>query len=91
MQVGGGADIDDVDIRPLDDLFPVRFGFFPAPIVGKFTGAGWVLTAGNFEHRLEPDFKEFGRIGPGVAVGFTHKFGADDGHVYGFHETGLLE
>ena len=38
VQVGGGANIDDVHILAFDHFSPVALGFLPAPVFGKIAG-----------------------------------------------------
>ena len=52
MQVVGGADIDCVDIVPLEQLAPIAFDRLVTPIVGK--GLGLFLVTGT--QRLEDRF-----------------------------------
>ena len=46
------ADIDRINVRPGDQLFPIRLDRFVTPLVSEFFCFGCITTASGFQHRL---------------------------------------
>ncbi len=84
VQIGRGADVDDVDIRAFDDLFPIGRCFFPAPVLGKLAGSLLILSTGHLQNRVQTERKELRSRCPGIAVRFAHELGSNDCHIYVF-------
>ncbi len=81
MDVGGRADVDEMDIGAVDDLPPVGGGVLPP--VGTCGGLDLLARApaDDLQTGRQPRRAEPGDLPPGVAVGLAHRPVADQGDV----------
>ena len=77
VQVVRSADVDHVDVRPLDQLPPVGLGRLVAPLVGELLDLGGVAGARGLQHDLVFRREELADLLVGVRVGAAHEAVAD--------------
>jgi len=82
-------DVDQADLRRLDQRFPIGRRVLPTPVGGKRLRVLFRLAKHRVHHGLERRPEELGDLPPGVRMGTTHKALPDQGYVDRLH-SGLL-
>ena len=91
MRVIGRADIDDADLRIVDDGPPVGDGIFPAPALGHLLDFGLFAAADGLEAGSEGKIEKLVDLAIGVRMGLAHELVADHSHGNGFSHRCPLE
>ena len=81
MDIVGGADIDQVDLRVFGDVLPARCEVLPAPFGREVFELSCVAGADQTAMRDPGEIEEVGYLGVGIAMGAAHEFLADQGDV----------
>src|SRR5208337_2673147 len=90
MEVGRGADIDDIDIVAPDGLLPVRLASLPTPSIRELLQRPRLAATDHFERRLGLHIEKVRRLLPGIAVGLAHEIVADDRDIEFIHDNASI-
>ena len=77
MGVVGRADIDDADLRIVDDGPPVRDGVLPAPARSHGFDLGFFTAADGLQAGFQGKIEELADLAIGIRMGLAHEFIAD--------------
>jgi hypothetical protein len=77
VQVVRHANIDGVDVLPLDQFSPVRFDGCVAPGIGELLGPCLIAGANGLQHRFVLEIEEVVHTAIGVRMRPTHEAVAD--------------
>ena len=81
----GAANVDKVDIRTGDELFPVGLDGLIAPDAGESPRFRGIAAAGGLEHGLMLAGEEIADPAEGIRVGAAHEAVADHADIERFH------
>ncbi len=84
VAVAGGADVDEVDVVPLDEGTPVGLGGSPAVPVGRRPYGVPVPAADRGLHRVQRQVEDAARGAPALRVGGAHEGVAHHPHAQGW-------
>src|SRR5450432_610592 len=75
------GDIDDLNVRPADDLLPICFYFFPSPLRSHRFQLGAVASANYFQTKLVRRIEKMSYLLESVGMSTAHEAVADHGNV----------
>ena len=82
----GRVDVDEVNVLARDELAPVRFDRFVAPLGGEGLGLGLVEVADRLEDGLIFEVEEVADLAGGVGVRAAHEAATDESDVEFLHK-----